>query len=145
MTAQTHVKHNLLGSTTEIPILKIHGLIEDLQSCVASEEQTNRGFGRHKLNALRAVVAEGCQWIYVGAGMRDHDLVPVLVNDDVLKRIDERWVTPYLDASAEEFGMERLPAWLDSRSPARTVEQRIISETADAFFRALKHELVGPT
>jgi hypothetical protein len=142
--AASLVKDYLAGRATEVPILKVHGSIEDFDSCVASEEQTKRGIGRHKLAALRAVVGKGCQWIYVGASMRDQDLVPVLHSDEVLKRIDERWVTPYLDTSVEEFGMERLPAWLDSRSLAKTVEQRTISETADEFFRTFKRELTGP-
>jgi hypothetical protein len=76
--------------------------------------------------------------------MRDQDLVPLLLRDPVLKRVDDRWVTPFLDASVEEFGMERLRAWTDSRSRATTVEQRTITETADEFFRTFKRELVGP-
>ena len=59
-------------------------------------------------------------------------------------RSDSRCVTPYLDVSVEEFGMERIPAWFDSRSTARTVEQRTISETADEFFRTFRRELTGP-
>lgn len=35
-------------------------------------------------------------WIYVGVSMRDKDLLPVLRGEDFARRLDERWVNPYL-------------------------------------------------
>lgn len=133
--------HNYLaGAETDVPVLKLHGSLDDIETCVASDEQTLRGIGEGKLETLRALVAgRRPLWVYVGASMRDRDLLPVFSSPEFANALDERWVSPYLDAAVEEFAKRRVPVW--SSSDLKSIEERVITETADAFFGALRREL----
>lgn len=71
--------------------------------------------------------------------MRDQDLLRVLGNEDFARRLDERWVVPYLTEDIRRFGEARDTFWASSRHP--TMDDRLITETADAFFAALEGSL----
>ena len=71
--------------------------------------------------------------------MRDHDLLRVLGDEDFARGLDERWVVPYLTEHIRRFGEARDPFWVNPRLP--TMDDRLITETADAFFAALEASL----
>ena len=90
------------------------------------------------LRALQGTAESPRLWIYVGVSMRDRDLLPVLAGEDLARTLDERWVSPYLVDTVAEFAQAREAFWQEVR-PARRpkIEDRLITETADAFFSAL--------
>lgn len=130
----------LAGNEPEIPLLKLHGTIDQPDSCVVSVEQTERGLGPTKVAALRSLLTPDAprkrRWLYVGASLRDLDLRPLLRSEEFARGLDEWWVSPYLVDSVEEFGTDRLGFWKDTGR--LTIEARLITEDADAFFRALR-------
>ncbi len=136
--AATYLRRYLIGMEEAVPLLKLHGTISDFETCVVSAEQTELGIGQEKLEALRSLLdtKQPRLWVYVGASMRDLDLRPVLLGEDFARGVDERWVSPYLPDSVEEFGVSRAPNW--GRSGLPTMNDRLITETADAFFAALR-------
>jgi hypothetical protein len=133
--APGYLRRYLDGKETAIPLLKIHGTITDLATCVVSEDQTERGIGPEKLAALRELLgrSEPRLWIYVGTSMRDRDLLRALKGEEFARGLDERWVCPYLLDTVAEYGAERAAFW--TKLP--TIEDRLITEKADAFFAAL--------
>ena len=139
--AAAYVARYLAGEESAVPYLKVHGTIDRPESCVVSAEQTDAGIGNGKLAALRTLLDGETQrlWIYVGSSMRDHDLLRVLGNEDFARGLDERWVVPYLTEDIRRFGEERNPFWVNSRH--RTMDDRLITETADAFFAELEASL----
>jgi hypothetical protein len=140
--AADYVSAYLDGTETAIPILKLHGDINDPPTCVVSTAQTELGIGDAKLNALRALLNPGQPrlWIYVGASMRDRDLLPILSDEDFATGVEEKWVLPYLSDTVEAFAAGRAPYWRDSRR-LKTIDERIVTETADAFFEAWQASL----
>ena len=139
--AAAYVTRYLADQESAVPYLKVHGTIDRPESCVVSAEQTDAGVGNGKLAALRTLPDGESQrlWIYVGSSMRDHDLLRVLRDEHFARGLDERWVVPYLTEDIRRFGEERDPFWVKSRH--RTMDDRLITETADAFFAALKASL----
>jgi hypothetical protein len=138
--APEYVERYLNGSETDVPLLKLHGDIYEPATCVVSQEQTERGVGAGKLESLRSLISDPPRlWIYVGTSMRDKDLLPVLRGEDFARGLDERWVNPYLLDTIETFAVERLPFWSDKQ--LRSTNDRIVTETADAFFAAWRNAL----
>lgn len=139
--AAAYVARYLAGEESAVPYLKVHGTIDRPESCVVSAKQTDSGVGNGKLAALRALLDRENQrlWIYVGSSMRDQDLLRVLGDEDFARGLDERWVVPYLTEHIRRFGEERDPFWVSPRH--RTMDDRLITETADAFFEALEASL----
>lgn len=128
------------GRVTDIPYLKLHGTIGNLESCVVSAEQTERGLSQPKLDAVRALfpTASGQvrRWVYVGASMRDRDLARVFQESDFATRTDELWVAPWLVDTVEDYMRSRESFWRDR--PHKRGDDRLISATADAFLDALR-------
>lgn len=139
--AAAYITRYLAGEESAVPYLKVHGTIDRPESCVVSAEQTDAGVGNGKLAALRTLLEGDSQrlWIYVGSSMRDQDLLRVLGNEDFARGLDERWVVPYLTDDIRRFGEARDRFWADSGH--RTIDDRLITETADAFFAALEASL----
>ena len=139
--AAAYVTRYLAGEESAVPYLKVHGTIDRPESCVVSAEQTEVGVGNGKLAALRTLLDGDTPrlWIYVGSSMRDHDLLRVLGNEDFARGLDERWVVPYLTEDIRRFAEARDPFWVNSGH--RTMDDRLITETADAFFAALQTSL----
>lgn len=126
------------GRREEIPLFKLHGSIESPETCVVSTAQTESGLGAAKLEVLRKLRVTNGQvlWIYVGTSMRDLDLQIALREEDFARGADERWVEPYLSRGVEDFGRERAPFWKEGDLP--TIQDRLITETADSFFSAVR-------
>ena len=139
--AAVYIADYFAGRETEIPVLKLHGTIKDFSTCVISDDQTALGVGSNKLAALRALLDPDSPrlWIYVGASMRDRDLAQVFGDEDFARGVDERWVAPYLVETVDAFASSRAAFW--ERMPRRTIQSRLTTETADAFFTALRHAL----
>lgn len=139
--ADEHIRQYLAGDSDEVPVLKLHGSIDDPSSCVVTTLQTGLGVGPHKLAALRALRdhEETLPLIYVGASMRDRDLAGVFGSQEWADMFDERWVSPYLVETVEAFGRSREDLW--KASPHPTIETRLITETSDEFFAELLRQI----
>jgi len=134
--ADAYVGRYLIGSETNIPLLKLHGSIDNLQTCVVSEEQTEAGIADGKLRALRALYGDPPRlWIYIGTSMRDRDLLRVFGDADFARGAEEVWVSPYMVSTVEEFARGRWAVW--KHRDLHSVDERFISETADVFLAAL--------
>jgi len=136
--APAYLTNYLSGQESKIPLLKLHGTIEEPESCVIRTEQTNLGLGENKVAALR-LLQNGRQpisWVYIGASLRDLDLRPLLSGADFASGTNEVWVSPYLPESIEQFAHSREHHWRGTGLP--TLSDRLITETSDAFFRALR-------
>ena len=143
--AGNYIRRYLQGDVIDIPLLKFHGTIEDFSTCIVTQEQTERGVGTEKLGALRALLGDEDSprlWIYVGMSMRDRDLVRVLHGEDFGRGIDERWVLPYVVDSVEEYAEARAGFWSETNLPR--MQDRMITETSDAFFAALAEAWAAP-
>ena len=136
--APEYIRRYIDGNADDIPLLKLHGTINDIDTCIVSQEQTEHGVGDPKLGALRALFEgreERLPWVYVGASMRDQDLLRVLSGEDFGRNLDERWVLPYVVPSVREFGQSREAFWKDTG--LQHLQDRVITETSDAFFQVL--------
>ena len=87
------------------------------------------------LTALLDLSPQRLPWIYVGVSMRDRDLLQVLNSQNFAKQLDERWVTPYIVPSIRDFGTRREPHW--EETGLESLDERVITETSDAFFEKL--------
>lgn len=137
--AADYVAQYLAGDEQAIPVLKLHGTISAVETCVVSQEQTEQGVGAGKLGALRRLITPNDEprlWIYVGVSMRDRDVVRVLEGEDFARGLDEIWVSPFLVSTVADFGGKRVPHWKDK--PLRSIQDRLVTETADAFFANLR-------
>ncbi len=139
--APDYLGRYIRGEEHDVPILKLHGTIDDFDTCVVTQEQTEPGVGTEKLEALRALLDQGDPrrlWVYVGASMRDRDLLRVLAGEEFGWGLDERWVLPYVVESVEKYAESRSAFW--TNTDLRRMEDRVVTETSDAFFTALAAE-----
>lgn len=139
--ASAYLRRYLDAEETAVPLLKLHGTIKDPETCVISDDQTELGVGSNKLNAMRALLDETDPrlWIYVGASMRDRDLLRVFLDEDWARGVNELWVSPYLPDTVERFASMREPFWRNR--DLKNIDDRLVSETADAFFTALREAI----
>ncbi len=122
-----------------VPVLKLHGTIEDPQTIIATIDRTAMGLPSTREDALSRLTdqAASVPWTYVGYSMRDLDLVPVLERASFALGTEEVWVSPFPAATAESFAEEHRKAhWapLPGRAERRNYRERLISETSDIFF-----------
>ena len=115
-----------------VPLLKLHGTINDRSTIKVSVEDTS-SLAEEKTDALRTVISRLSKprWIYVGYSMRDQDVTDFLRLDEVGTRVDEWWVSPFVNDVCRTFGQRRWTA-----DPAR-FDARTIDVPSDAFFSAL--------
>ena len=136
--ASDYVQRYCSGDEDSVPLLKLHGTIDDIETCVATQDETDRGVGDAQFQTLTALLDLSPQrlpWIYVGVSMRDRDLLQVLNSQNFAKQLDERWVTPYIVPSIRDFGTRREPHW--EGTGFESLDDRVITETSDAFFEML--------
>ncbi|SOJ56410.1 hypothetical protein MSIMFB_03887 [Mycobacterium simulans] len=120
-----------------LPILKLHGSIEDAQSLIATIDTTSAGLQKNVRNALNSIleVSESpLQWVWVGCSMRDQDMNAWLggLSADAL---DEWWVDPLPGIALDEFfSARRAPTWSQR---GLTLQDRLIIDSADGFLRDL--------
>lgn len=138
--AADYVTAYLAGSENEVPVLKLHGSLSDLDSCVVTDHQTKTGLPTAKARAFRALAGTAEQrrtWIYVGASMRDLDLNKELSSAEFGNGISEYWVVPSPIDTIEEFARDRVEHWRDDRVKLHTLQERLVTVTADVFMRSL--------
>lgn len=133
----------LIGEETAVPLLKLHGTISDPMSCIVNAEQTERGLPERKKQALEIVLGDGdgvrVPWVYIGASLRDTDVVPVLQQPIFASRSEEMWVAPLREPSIDAFAQSRLEEW---RSCGRSdLDARFISTGADEFCALLAAQI----
>ncbi|MDE0321851.1 MAG: hypothetical protein OXI97_18425 [Acidimicrobiaceae bacterium] len=136
--ASSHIADYCGGKDLRVPLLKLHGSIDSIETCVATQDQTSRGLGDAQyraLSALLGVSSEPLPWVYVGVSMRDRDMLQVLSGQQFARGLDERWVVPYIVPSVRTFGNAREPHW--QATDLRTLDDRVITQTSDAFFEVL--------
>ena len=136
--ASEYISRYCDGIEQEIPLLKLHGTIESIDTCVVTQDQTDSGVCDAQfqtLTTLLEISENRLPWIYIGVSMRDRDLLQVLNGQQFARQLDERWVAPYIVPSVRIFGEHREPHWEGTKFEA--LEDRVITETSDAFFEAL--------
>lgn len=130
-----YLQRYLAGDETAVPLLKLHGTISEQGSCVVNADQTAGGLPANKRAALRAVAelpASRVPWVYIGASLRDVDIVPALDDDLFRENTEESWVTPLRGASIDDFAQRcRARTWRSSDRP--DLDERTISAHADDF------------
>ncbi len=127
--------------TTKVPVLKLHGSFASQATLIATIDQTLTGLTSDKAAALdRACQPAGgspIPFVYVGSSMRDLDIGLQLAQPRFAEQLDEEWAMPLPAATVAQFVSERrVQPW--RRVGARdSLEQRLISWTADEFMQEL--------
>jgi hypothetical protein len=123
-----------------VPLLKLHGTIEDPLTIVADVETTALGLSGPKADALSLLAGDAStpyKWAYVGYSMRDPDITAELRGKRFADGTNERWVAPMADPTVGEFvRLSRVPFW-EARKVAISLHERMISRRADGFFTQL--------
>jgi hypothetical protein len=133
------VTRYLAGGESEIPVLKLHGTLDNRSSIIADVDARSLGLpsgASEALGFLRGTRDEPTPWVYVGASMRDPDVTEVIGMTEFAEKLDEWWVSPLPDPPVEEFARtHRSARWIKSMKSDLWARQ--ITETADRFFAAL--------
>jgi hypothetical protein len=137
---QRHLQRYLKTGKGLIPLLKLHGSIEEPSTIVADVETTALGLSGARADALSVLVGQPearYRWVYVGYSMRDPDVMTELGARRFAEGTDERWVAPTADQTVEQVvKMSRIPFWT-ARGVVGTLHERMISQPADYFFSQL--------
>lgn len=129
------------ANAEKVPLLKLHGSFSQKETLVATIEQTLTGLPTVKAAALeRACRSESGRpvpFVYVGSSMRDLDIGLQLAQPLYATGLDERWVMPLPVPEVVGFVQKhRIAPWRSADVQA-TLEERLISWTADEFFQML--------
>lgn len=132
-----------------IPILKLHGSIEDVDSLIANLDETSAGLDSRVHRALRELTdyvgADGVEapltWVWVGCSMRDQD-VNQFLSGLPAEALEEWWVDPAPGASLDEFvHQHRVSKWRNQPgASARELKDKLIVDLADQFLADLAAE-----
>jgi hypothetical protein len=142
--AASYVDAYLAGTEDAAPLLKLHGTLSRPDSIVATVESVAKGLPPSKTAALRALVAtrtEPRSWFYVGASMRDRDILLHISSREFAEGVSEWWVAPSIDSSVERFIRDvRDPVWRDLDMEFGA-EAKCITTTADIFMAELQRAI----
>jgi hypothetical protein len=126
-----------------VPLLKLHGSIENPDTLVATIRETNSGLNLQRQAAIQSLVTStvseaSTSWWYVGYSMRDRDLENIWKGAD-FQQMNERWVDPYLNPHVASFiQTHRRPNWTrQAFSSQWTARDRLVSLTAHDFLTEL--------
>lgn len=123
----------------QIPLLKLHGSIDELESVVADVMTVATGLPAGVAKALLLLRNEEdpIPWVYVGHSMRDRDLIPLIEQRDFALGTHETWVSPGMPDPVRTFVADcRSAHWNDGLSI------RHATVTSDRFFSELHKRLV---
>jgi len=122
----------------KVPYLKLHGSLEELRTVVATIDKTRSGLSGPKRRTIKSLVSsqDPTPWVYVGCSMRDLDLNQVFNSPDFSSQVDEWWVAPLVDRSVREFASTHR-TWMWEKEDRRSLDERMVTETADTFFTVL--------
>lgn len=118
-----------------IPLLKLHGCIDELESVVADVQTVATGLPAGVAKALSLLRDEDdpIPWVYVGHSMRDRDLVPLIEQRDFALGTHETWVSPGMPDPVKKFVADcRSAHWND-----HGLSNRHATVTSDRFFSEL--------
>lgn len=105
-TAAEQVKSYWTGGGL-IPLLKMHGTLEDPATLVASVHSVELGLSDAKIAAIDAALLapddQRTTLCYVGSSMRDRDLNQLLGLRRYAERLNEWWVAPTIARSVSDF------------------------------------------
>ena len=138
--AAAYLDDYLSGTTSAVPLLKLHGTWSDPDTLVFRQEQTAGGLPPPQMACLEHLRQKApptrIPWLYVGTSMRDRDIVAVLGRSEYTDPLDEWWVAPLPASSIRHFAeVHRGDGWAKARRPNLAV--RLITEIADAFVATL--------
>ena len=127
------------GDTPDrVPLLKLHGTIADQDSCITAAHTTEHGLATPKAAALRRLGDRGdgdpFWWVYVGASMRDLDVLPILNEPQIKDGVEEWWVGPNFEDSVMKFATERRRGAAQLPVDPQRV---LLTTTADDFIQNL--------
>jgi hypothetical protein len=124
-----------------VPILKLHGTIEQPDSLIATVDVTSAGFNvdvRAALQMLVSATATPLTWVWIGCSMRDRDLNDWLrgLGQDVL---DEWWIDPLPSSSLYAYFDElRRSHWTQN---GRRLVDRLVIDSGDRFLDELDRQM----
>ena len=137
------VVSRLKGDRAPVPILKLHGSIDDFESLVADFNSTDRGLPAemtHMLNSMVSAVGY-LSWVWIGCSMRDADVGSWLATKNGKKELLEWWVDPLPPRSVDAYAKRwRFKEWADMD---QTLKDRQITEVSDRFLTALVDYVVS--
>ena len=123
-----------------VPLIKIHGDIEQHDTIIANVESTLVGLSEPMNTALQVVkdrlLAQTIKPLtYVGYSMRDVDLADFWAADKAFATsVIENWVAPFPDPAVLAFIAEKRKARWGGELDPHTVDGSFITLTADDFF-----------
>jgi hypothetical protein len=128
-----------------LPILKLHGSIEDPESLIATIDTTSAGLHDDVLNALNRILEEAgkpLSWVWIGCSMRDRDM-NFWLGGLAANALDEWWVDPLPGKALDDFfTLHRASRW---SIKGQKLRDRLIIESADGFLRALADRVTTGT
>lgn len=120
-------------SSRPLPILKLHGSIQDPDSLIATVDKTSAGLHedvRSALDEILQVADAPITWVWVGCSMRDRDM-NLWLGGKGADAFDEWWVDPLPGLSLDEFvQQQRTARWAQV---GRQLRERLIVDSADGF------------
>jgi hypothetical protein len=131
-----------------VPLIKLHGDIDNPESIVVNIEETAGGLSAARLEALEGIVRVMKEqsvrpWWFVGYSMRDLDLEAHWQSAVFADTMVEHWVAPFADPSVAKFiSGHRQPRW-DRKSFSYRLENRMVTLTASDFFKVLLQQTSG--
>jgi hypothetical protein len=132
------VVSRLRGEGSPVPILKLHGSIDEVDSLVADINSTSRGLPSEMATTLDVILKTTgyLSWVWVGCSMRDADIGTWLAGKSGKDDLQEWWVDPLPPKSVQAYAAEkrRTAEWA---AMDQSLRDRQITETSDRFFRAL--------
>lgn len=124
-----------------LPILKLHGSIQDPDSLIATIDRTSAGLHEDVRSALDEILVVGgtpITWVWVGCSMRDRD-INLWLGGKGAGAFDEWWVDPLPGPSLDEFVQQhRTPQW---NQIGRKLAERLIVDSSDGFLADLAAQL----
>jgi hypothetical protein len=128
-------------SSKLLPILKLHGSIEEPDSLIATIDTTSAGLNEDVLRALNQVLETArkpLRWVWIGCSMRDRDM-NLWLGGLGASALDEWWVDPLPGKSLDDFFIQhRALKWSARRQELR---DRLIIDSADGFLRCLADQV----
>lgn len=126
------------GQSNVVPILKLHGTIEDPDTLVATVDKTEFGLPPQIAETLDAMLRANdgsLTWIWIGCSMRDADLRIWLGNQNGATAMSEWWVDPLPSQTLFDYARHlRESHWA---TLGQSLRDRLITETADVFLQRL--------
>ncbi len=133
-----------------VPYIKLHGDVGNVDSIVATIDETEAGLAPERVQAIRTLrrfrpkAPDIHAWIYVGYSMRDVDLNEVFGSSEFATDLVEYWVNPLSDPAISDFIKARRETTWSRKYAQYTVDERTITRPAKSFLGQLHAGLSSP-